>query len=363
VRLPRAALPARSHAPPRPAELKSKPTDLVQKQALAAVGQAFLMRYYDDFFSTLGKRCAQVLLTLENLANRSQYCNARNTFDALFELGVIPVVNENDTVAVEELKFGDNDSLSAQVASLVSAHWLFLLTDVDGLYTANPHTHPEARRIEVVEDIGALAADVSQAGTQWGTGGMVTKLTAARLASAAGCRTVICKSDRPEAVAAALAGASVGTLFLPVPNAVKGHRRWLLALPPRGELWLSGEAAAALAQRKDIFPSGVVRASGVFAAQDCVRLCDSVGKELARGLVNYPAEEAEALRGAAGGGPAASAAAVLGYTGVAELVHRGNVCFTSLLPSLPSEGDLAEEAEADWSPRFPGGVPPPSPLK
>jgi glutamate 5-kinase len=327
----------------------------VQKQALAAVGQAFLMRYYDDFFSTLGKRCAQVLLTLENLANRSQYQNACNTFDALFKLGVIPVVNENDTVAVEELKFGDNDSLSAQVASLVSANWLFLLTDVDGLYSANPHTDPTAQRIAVVEDIGALSADVSQSGTQWGTGGMVTKLTAARLASAAGCRTVICKSDNPGAIAEALAGASVGTLFLPVPNAAKGRRRWLLALPPRGELWLSAEAATSLAQRKDIFPGGVLRAEGSFAAQDCVRLCDAEGRELARGLVNYAAEEVEGLRASRS---AATAAQLLGYTGVAELVHRGNVCFTSGMPQVPSDGDLGggEEADGDWSPRLSGGL-------
>jgi glutamate 5-kinase len=307
----------------------------VQKQALAAVGQAFLMRYYDDFFSTLGKRCAQVLLTLENLAVRSQYLNARNTFDALFALGVIPVVNENDTVAVEELKWGDNDTLSAQVAALVSAQWLFLLTDVDGLYTANPQRDPSATRIPVVEDIGALSADVSQAGTQWGTGGMVTKLTAARLASAAGCRTVICKSDAPDAVARCLGGESVGTVFLPVPAAAKGRKRWILALPPRGELRLDGGAVRALAARKSLFPSGVMSASGEFNPQDALRLCDEDGRELARGLVNYAASEVARLLGKS----SRDTESVLGYTGVCELVHRDNICFTALMPEAASEGE------------------------
>lgn len=207
------------------------------------------------------------------------------------------MVNENDTVAVEELKFGDNDTLSAQVAALVSASHLFLLTDVDGLYSSNPATDPAAVRIPLVEDISQLAADVSQSGTAWGTGGMATKLTAARLASAAGCRTVICKSDAPGAIALALSGQSVGTLFLPVPHAAKGRRRWLLALPPRGELWLDAGAAAALGAKKSLFPAGVVKAVGRFGAQDAVRLCDSHGGELARGLANYSAAEVEALRG------------------------------------------------------------------
>jgi glutamate 5-kinase len=283
-----------------------------------------------------------VLLTLENLANRSQYLNARNTFHALFELGVIPVVNENDTVAVEELKFGDNDSLSAQVAALVSAQFLFLLTDVDGLYTSNPNTHADATRIEVVDDIGALTADVSQAGTQWGTGGMVTKLSAARLATAAGCATIICKSDAPGAIARALAGDKVGTLFQPVPNAAKGRKRWLLALPPRGEVWLDAGATAALKARKSLFPSGVTKVSGHFAAQDSVRICDADGRELARGLVNYSRTEADGLLGKR----SREYPGVLGYTGVAELVHRGNVCFTAMLPELASDGEV-DDGEDD----------------
>ena len=151
-----------------------------------AVGQVHLMRYYEDIFNTIGIKCAQVLLTLENLSNRKQYVRARGTFSALFEMGVVPVVNENDTVAVEELKFGDNDTLSAQVAALVDARWLFLLTDVDGLYTANPHNDLSATRIEVVENINELDVDLGGAGSSVGTGGMITKLTAARTSACAG---------------------------------------------------------------------------------------------------------------------------------------------------------------------------------
>ena len=173
--------------------LTEKPKE-VAKQALAAVSQVHLMRYYEDIFNTIGIKCAQVLLTLENLSNRKQYVRARNTFAALFEMGCVPIVNENDTVAVEELRFGDNDTLSAQVAALVEARWLFLLTDVDGLH-ANPHTI-DAVRIETVENINELDVDLGGAGSSVGTGGMITKLTAARIACAAGLCRPSCASAR-----------------------------------------------------------------------------------------------------------------------------------------------------------------------
>jgi glutamate 5-kinase len=168
-------------------------------------------------------KCAQVLLTLGNLSDRKQYVRAKNTFAALLDMGVVPIVNENDTVAVEELRFGDNDTLSAQVAALVEAKWLFLLTDVEGLYTANPGTNPDARLIEVVDNINDLNVDVGGAGTSVGTGGMVTKLTAARIACAAGCKTIVCLSSRMDGVeAAVLEGVGVGTAFLPAKKAAKG---------------------------------------------------------------------------------------------------------------------------------------------
>lgn len=195
--------------------LTSRPTQLARKQALAAVGQVHLMRYYEDFLSSLGLCCAQVLLTRNNLTKREQRMSVRNTFDELLSYGTIPIVNENDTVAVQELRFGDNDTLSAQVATLVQADWLFLLTDVDCLYTSNPKLNPDAQPIYEVEDMSRLQADTSTQGTEWGTGGMATKLMAGRIATAAGCTMVICNSNNPEAVAQVLAGERVGTKFHP----------------------------------------------------------------------------------------------------------------------------------------------------
>lgn len=202
--------------------LTTKPTELAKKQALAAVGQIHLMRYYDDLFTALNLTCSQVLLTLDNLATRSQYINARNTFYELLRYGTVPIINENDTVAVAQLRFGDNDTLSAQVATLVEADWLFLLTDVDALYTGNPNTDPTAEPVREVDDVHDLAVDTRQAGTQWGTGGMATKLTAAAIATAAGCRMAICHFKNPGAILDIIAGEdNIGTVFNPLSDSLK----------------------------------------------------------------------------------------------------------------------------------------------
>ncbi|KAK3250941.1 hypothetical protein CYMTET_39702 [Cymbomonas tetramitiformis] len=321
--------------------LKTRPTDLPKKQALAAIGQQALMRYYNDFLSALGLSCAQVLLTLDNLANRSQYLNARNTFQALFEYGTIPIVNENDTVAVQELRIGDNDTLSAQVASLVGADWLFLLTDVAGLYTANPQSDPEAKLIPVVDDLAQLNVNVGDAGSSWGTGGMHTKLTAARIAVAAGCRMVICLTeclvhiptvvlDTP--VDAETAGLSFGTLFLPLENPLRGRKRWILGMPSRGQIHLDEGASRAILKRKSLFPAGVRLVQGSFHAQDRVSIVDSDGTEMACGLTNYSSEEVMKIQGKT----SAEIKEYLGYFGNDEVVHRDNLCITMVVPG--SEG-------------------------
>ncbi|KAK9846452.1 hypothetical protein WJX81_004071 [Elliptochloris bilobata] len=299
--------------------LAARPADLAQRQALAAVGQVYLMRYYEDFFSALGL----VLLTLDNLAQRGQYLNASNTFRELFAYGTVPVVNENDTVAVEELRIGDNDTLSAQVATLVRADWLVLLTDVDALYTANPATDPAAQPIHEVADLSQLHVDTSEGGGQWGTGGMATKLTAARLATAAGCAMAICSAAAPERVAAIVHGERVGTVFWPLPHALRGRKRWILSVPLRGELWMDAGAVRAVRERsKSLFSAGIVRVSGDFAAQDAVRLCDAEGVEFARGLCNYACSEVERMKGKS----SRDFAEELGYVGSEEVVHRDNVC-------------------------------------
>eukprot|EP00775_Hariotina_reticulata_P012564 gene12564-12696_t len=302
--------------------LTSRPAKIAQKQALAAIGQVHLMRYYEDILNALGLTCAQVLLTLDNLADRSQYINARNTFVELLAYGTIPVVNENDTVAVQELRFGDNDTLSAQVATLVEADYLFLMTDVDALYTANPKLDPTATPIHEVEDISSLTADTSTSGTQWGTGGMVTKLTAARIATAGGCCMVICTSAKPESIVQILDGAKQGTKFFPLQQNLKGRKRWLLTVPVRGAIWMDDGAVHAIRDRhKSLFPVGVVSIVGDFAAQDAVSLCDASGQEFARGLSQFSSQEVLLLQGK----HTSEFAGLLGYATDGELIHRGNL--------------------------------------
>eukprot|EP00891_Asterochloris_glomerata_P000672 jgi/Astpho2/672/Aster-04507 len=265
-------------------KLQKRPKELAARQALAAVGQLQLMRYYEDFLTALGLTCAQVLLTLDNLANRGQYLNARSTFQSLLAMGAVPIVNENDTVA-----------------TLVEADWLFLLTDVDFLYTANPATNPAAVPIQEVHNIADLQADTTTQGTQWGTGGMATKLTAARIATAAGCHTVICRASLPENIVRVLDGHRLGTIFYPHPQALRGRKRWILSVPVKGALLLDAGAVRAIRDRaKSLFSAGIVKVVGDFAAQDAVSLCDEDGAEFGRGLCNYRHDEVARV-GVAGG--------------------------------------------------------------
>ena len=314
--------------------LTARPSDLAAKQALAAIGQVHLMRYYDDFFGALRLPCAQVLLTLDNLADRAQYACAAATFGALAAVGAIPVVNENDTVAVQELRFGDNDTLAAHVATLVHADWLFLLTDVDGLYTANPAADPAAARIPVVEDLASLAVDTggaglsaSGAGSQWGTGGMATKLTAARIATAAGCATAVLATGAAAGVhmRALIDGdRSTGTVFCAVPTPTRGRKRWIPAVPVKGTLRLDAGACGAVRDRgKSLFAVGVVGVDGDFAAQDAVSLAGPApgDPEFARAIVSYSSDEVRRIAGMS----SAAAAAALGYSGPEEVAHRGNI--------------------------------------
>lgn len=226
--------------------ITERPKDLTVKQAIAAVGQCRLMRIYEDFFSHVNQPVAQVLLSRENLSQKHHYTNALNTFHALFKLGVVPIVNENDTVAVEELKFGDNDTLSALVASLVSADWLFLLTDVDALYSADPRSNPDAKPIRIVESIDDLKVDIGSAGN-WGTGGMATKIQAARIGTAAGVRTGIIKSTRLQDINAIMKGEEAGTVFTCTKAPLKSQKRWIAhGLAPVGTLIIDDGAVNAI---------------------------------------------------------------------------------------------------------------------
>jgi glutamate 5-kinase len=317
--------------------LSDRPRTLSMKQAVAAVGQGRLMRIYDDMFTTLGQPIAQVLLTRTDLVQRSRYVNSYRTFRQLLQLGVIPVVNENDTVAVEELKFGDNDTLSAQVASLVGADWLFLLTDVDQLYSADPRSHPDAQPIYVVdnvEQLEALQVKVGDRGSQWGTGGMMTKIEAARIATTAGVRTVITEGRRPENLPKILSGEALGTQFTPHTPPSNARKRWIASgVIPAGKLYLDDGAVKAICHAgKSLLAAGITEMEGEFERQDAVQLCDRTGREVARGLVNYSHDDLAKIRGHR----SEDIPALLGYRGAETVIHRDNLVVSGSSESASS---------------------------
>ena len=306
--------------------LKERPRTIALKQAVAAVGQGRLMRVYDDFFSILQQPIAQVLLTRTTFRERTSYVNAYNTFQELLKLGVIPVVNENDTVAVDELKFGDNDTLSALVASLIEADWLFLLTDVDRLYSADPRQVPDAEPITLVnrmEQLEELQVKTGDRGSQWGTGGMVTKISAARIATTSGIRTVITEGRSPTNILKILQGEPLGTQFEPQPRTGNARKRWIAhGLIPAGKLYLDQGAIAAIRQSgKSLLAAGITNIDGEFNASDAVQLCDTTGREVARGLVNYSSLELRQIQGR----QSDEIAKILGYIGAETVVHRDNL--------------------------------------
>ena len=303
--------------------IAQRPKSIALKQAVAAVGQGRLMRVYDDFFTSLSQPIAQVLLTRSDLAQRSRYVNCDRTFRQLLQLGIIPIVNENDTVAVDEIKFGDNDTLSALVASLIGADYLFLLTDVDQLYSADPRQDPAAEPISRVQKINQLDADIGDAGSSWGTGGMSTKIEAARIATAAGVHTVITQGQSPENILKVIAGEAVGTLFEAQPQPSTARKRWIAGnLIPAGRLYLdSGATEAIRTAGKSLLPAGITEVEGEFTAQDAVLLCDPSGQEIARGLVNYSDEELRKISGHR----SSDITQLLGYEGAETIVHRDNM--------------------------------------
>ena len=313
--------------------LKQRPSKISKKQAVAAVGQGRLMRIYDDLFANFQQPVAQVLLTRGNLIQRQHYMNVHATFQELAELGVVPIVNENDTVAVDELKFGDNDTLSALVASLIEADWLFLLTDVDRLYSDDPRQNPDAKPIEFVEylqlqelrqAIGEKQAIAgAKGGTQWGTGGMATKLDAARIAAAAGVRTVITRGAFPERLFAILQGENFGTQFAAQPKTVNARKRWIAyGMVTTGKLFLDdGAVSAVILRGRSLLPAGIVQVEGKFEANESVSLCDRQGKEIARGITNYSSSDILQILGS----QSEDIPRLLGFDGEETVIHRDNL--------------------------------------
>ena len=309
--------------------LAERPRKIALKQAVAAVGQGRLMRIYDDLFSTLGQPIAQVLLTRRDLVERNAYVNVSNTFEELLNLGVIPIVNENDTVAIDELKFGDNDTLSALVASLIGADWLFLLTDVDKLYSDDPRTVPDAKPIDLVSssEFANLQVTAGGSGSSWGTGGMATKLAAARIATDSGVTMAIAQGQQPQNILRILDGENIGTKFEPQPKSDNARKRWIAyGLIPMGKLYLDDGAVNAIAKRgKSLLPAGITKVEGDFSTGDAVQILDSHQQEIARGLVNYSSQELERVKGL----QSQDIESHLGYSAADTAVHRNNLVIQS----------------------------------
>jgi glutamate 5-kinase len=305
-----------------PLRLARRPRDLATQQAAASVGQGLLIGRYAAGFARHGLTVGQVLLTVDDVTRRAHYRNAYRTLRKLLDFGALPIVNENDTVATEEIRFGDNDRLAALVAALVHADLLVLLSDVDALYTGNPAA-PDARRIAVVRDESELSDVVIGAAGKAGvgTGGMVTKVEAARIATGFGIPVVLTAA---QLAGPALAGEEVGTYFFPVAHRPAARLFWLAhATAPRGRLHLDpGAVAAVVARRKSLLPAGITAVDGSFAAGDPVDLVDAgSGTAVARGLVNYDAVELPALLGRS----TPELAATLGPGYEREVVHRDDL--------------------------------------
>jgi glutamate 5-kinase len=294
---------------------------LEQAQAAAAVGQIRLARAYEEVLGPMGITTAQVLVTLEDTEDRRRYLNSRATMETLLGLGVVPIVNENDTVATDEIRFGDNDRLAAQIAVTCGADQLILLSDVDGFYSANPKTDPTARRFDVVENITpeveAMAGDPVSGLSK---GGMKTKLMAAKTAVAGGCAMAIMEGSvvRP---LMALAGGAACTWFLPHDDPQLARKRWIAAMKPKGEVTVDAGAVAALRGGKSLLPAGVRAVAGRFGRGEPVAILGPAGEVLGKGLVRYTAAEAKAIAGH----KSQEIEAILGYAGRAALVHRDDM--------------------------------------
>lgn len=306
-------------------DIQGMPRSITHQQAAAAIGQSHLIRTYENLFDAFGQKVAQVLLTHDDLRVRSRYLNARNTLLVLLHYGVIPIINENDTVSVAEIRFGDNDTLAAMVCNLVDADLLIILTSLDGLYTADPTQHPEATLIAVVESIDThIEALASSTTHHTGRGGMASKIQAAKLAGANGISTYIANGFYPDTLLRIVAGDPVGTYIHP-PTAMRlpSRKRWIgYALKAQGEIVVDDGAHRALAmQGKSLLPSGIVRVAGMFRFGDAVYCVDTTAQRFAKGLVNYSAEELQAISGH----HTSNIEAVLGYKTADEVIHRDNL--------------------------------------
>jgi len=303
--------------------LEERPRELPRLQAAAAVGQGRLMQHWEQAFAAHGIAVGQVLLTHDDVADRGRFLAARHALFALLDdYRAVPVINENDTVATEEIKFGDNDGLAALVVNLCAADALIVLTDVNGLHDADPARG--GTRIPLVTDIDAQAAPVAGGSTSGlGLGGMSSKVQAAKVAGKSGVPTVVAEGRGPDIIASILRGEDIGTLFLPSDERLASRKHWIaFALRPAGSIQVDAGARVALVdRRKSLLPSGVLGVTGSFAAGDAVSVVDAEGREFARGLSAYAAEEVERIRGRR----SADIELCLGYKNLDEVIHRDDL--------------------------------------
>ncbi|GAW93339.1 glutamate 5-kinase [Calderihabitans maritimus] len=303
---------------------REKPRTIPDKQAAAAVGQGILLHMYEKLFAEYGHTVAQVLLTREDLADRKRYLNARNALATLLHYRVIPIVNENDTIAVEEIRLGDNDTLAALVAGLVDADLLMLLTDTDGFYTADPQKDPDAKLLTIIEDISADLEKVAEgAGSTFGTGGMETKLHAAKISMNFGIPMIIANGFKEGVIWRNLQGEITGTLFIPRETKLHSKKRWIAyGSDIQGAIHVdAGAAHAILEAGKSLLPIGVVRVEGNFEPGNVVSVISPEGVEIARGIVNYSSQDIDKIKGRR----TSEIAEVLGHKDYDEVIHRNNL--------------------------------------
>ncbi|ASY58488.1 glutamate 5-kinase [Sinorhizobium sp. CCBAU 05631] len=311
---------------------------LEESQAAAAVGQIALARAWSESLSTDQIIAGQILLTLGDTEERRRYLNARATINQLLKLGSVPIINENDTVATTEIRYGDNDRLAARVATMVGADLLVLLSDIDGLYTAPPHLDPEARFLETIAEITPeIEAMAGGAASELSRGGMRTKIDAGKIATTAGCAMIIASGKPVHPLKAIEAGAR-SSWFAPSRSPVTARKTWIAGqLLPAGSIAIDAGAETALRSGKSLLPAGVRQVTGTFSRGDTIAIFNNSGREIARGLAGYDADEARQIAGK----KSAEIAAILGYAGRTAMVHRDDMVMTA--PSEPRSGAEKDE--------------------
>jgi glutamate 5-kinase len=314
--------------------LIGRPLKLEEKQAAAATGQSRLTHAYEEALARHGLSVAQILLTLDDTEERRRHLNGRATIDTLLTLGAVPVINENDTVATNEIRFGDNDRLAARVAQMISADTLVLLSDIDGLYTGDPRRDPDAKHLPLLHDISPeILAMAGEAPPGYSSGGMVTKLEAARIALAAGCRMAIASGKQDHALASLDQGARC-SWFVPAAEPMAARKRWIAgSLKPVGSLTIDRGAIAALAAGKSLLPAGVTEISGNFERGDAVLVKGPDGALLGRGLIAYGSQDASRIAGHKSG----DIENLLGYRGRVEMIHRDDLVIETLSAELEGQ--------------------------